>query len=293
MNLGETAAAMAVRVTQITTSEVQRVAAFLHAHLNSRVPVDGWRRALDVPWKVDAPNHGFMLVDDAQNVVGALLAFYSERVVDGRPERFCNLGAWCVLPEHRFHSLKLLKTALAQEGLHFTDLSPSGNVVGINERLKFTHLDTATALSVNLPWPSLSGRVSSDPRVIEDTLSGRDLELYRDHADAAAAHHVVLRKGDEWCYVVFRRDRRKNLPLFASLLYVSNPDLFRRMARPFARHLLLRHRIPATLVEQRVAGHRPWPSIQLRAPRRKMFRSATLAPEQIDYLYSELVCVAW
>jgi len=275
------------------------VAEFLHAHLNSRVSADSWRRALDVPWKVDAPNHGFMLVDDNQNVVGALLAFYSERVIDGRTERFCNLGAWCVLPEHRFHSIKLLKTALAQEGLHFTDLSPSGNVVGINERLKFAFLDTATALSVNLPWPSVPwfssrrARISADPRVIEDTLTGRDLELYRDHAGAAAAHHVVLRKGDEWCYVVFRRDRRKNLPLFASLLYVSNPDLFRRMARPFARHLLLRHRIPAMLVEQRVAGHRPWPSIQLSAPRRKMFRSATLAPEQIDYLYSELVCVAW
>ena len=284
---------MAVRVTPITTSDVPRVAEFLHTNLNSRVSVDSWQRALDVPWKVDAPNHGFMLVDDSQNVVGALLAFYSERTVDGRPERFCNLGAWCVLPDHRFHSLKLLKAALAQEGLHFTDLSPSGNVVGINERLKFAYLDTTTALAVNLPWPSITGRVSSNRRVIEDTLTGRDLELYRDHAGTAAAHHVVLRRGDEWCYVVFRRDRRKNLPLFASLLYVSNPDLFRRMARPFARHLLLRHRIPATLVEQRVAGHRPWPSIQLRAPRRKMFRSATLAPEQIDYLYSELACVAW
>jgi hypothetical protein len=284
---------MAVRVTPITTSDVHRVAEFLHTHLNSRVSVDSWQRAVDVPWKVDAPNHGFMLVDDGQQVVGALLAFYSERTIDGQLERFCNLGAWCVLPEHRFHSIKLLKTALAQEGLHFTDLSPSGNVVPINTRLKFAFLDTTTALSVNLPWPSWFGRVSADPRVIEDTLTGRDLEVYRDHAGAAAARHVVLRKGGEWCYVMFRRDRRKNLPLFASLLYVSNPDLFRRMARPFARHLLLRHRIPVTLVEQRVAGHRPWPSVQLRAPRRKMFRSPTLAPEQIDYLYSELVCVAW
>ena len=58
-------------------------------------------------------------------------------MIDGRVERFCNLGAWCVLPEHRFHALRLLKALLAQDGYHFTDLSPSGNVVGLNERLGF------------------------------------------------------------------------------------------------------------------------------------------------------------
>ena len=40
-----------------------------------------------------------------------------------------------------------------QDGYHFTDLSPSGNVVALNRRLGFTQLDTATALVPNLPWP--------------------------------------------------------------------------------------------------------------------------------------------
>jgi hypothetical protein len=282
---------MAIRVSPISGADVGAVAEFLHANLNSRVSADAWASAMDVPWKVDAPNHGFMLLEDGA-VVGAYLAFYSERVVDGRPERFCNLGAWCVLPDRRFHSVKLLKALLAQEGYHFTDLSPSGSVVPINTRLKFEFLDTATALMPNLPWPGL-GRVTSDPAVIDRTLTGHDLEIYRDHAHTAAAHHVLLRRGGDWCYVLFRRDRRKNLPLFASVLYVSNPALFRRMSRSFARHLLLRHGIPATFVETRVAGHRPGLSIMLRSPRRKMFKSDRLAPEQIDYLYSELVCVAW
>jgi hypothetical protein len=282
---------MAIRVSPISGADVGAVAEFLHTNLNSRVSAEAWARAMDVPWKVDAPNHGFMLVEEGA-VVGAYLAFYSERPIDGRPERFCNLGAWCVLPDRRFHSLKLLKALLAQEGYHFTDLSPSGSVVPINTRLKFDLLDTATALMPNLPWPGL-GRVSSDAEVIERTLSGPDLDIYRDHAQAAAARHVVLRRGDEWCYVVFRRDRRKNLPLFASVLYVSNPALFRRMSRSFARHLLVRHGIPLTLVETRVAGHRPGPSIMLGPARRKMFKSDRLAPHQIDYLYSELVCLAW
>ena len=241
-----------------------------------------------------APNAGFMLLD-GETVVGAHLAFYSDRVIDGRVEQFCNLGAWCVLPEYRFHGLRLLKSLLAQEGYHFTDLSPSGNVVGLNTGLGFRFLDTTTAVVPNLPWPSRPrrGTVSSDPARLERTLEGAELQRYRDHATVRAARHLLLRRGEESCYVVFRRDRRKGFPLFASILYVSNPELFRAMARPLARHLLLRHRIPVMLIERAVVEHRVRLSLTVDSPRRKMFRSPALEPAQIDYLYSELVCLSW
>jgi hypothetical protein len=283
-----------VELRPITRDDAPRVGEFLHAHLNNRVAAGQWSRALDVPWAVDRPNAGFMLLD-ADRVVGAHLAFYSQRLIDDRPERFCNLAAWCVLPEYRFHSLRLLKALLAQDGYHFTDLSPSGNVLGVNSRLGFRFLDTATALMPNLPWPSRPGRVtiSSDPALIERTLRGRDLDLYRDHAGAAAARHLVLLRGGEWCYVVFRKQRYKRLPGFALILHVSHPELFRALARPFARHLLLRHGAVATLAEDRVVGRRPPLSARLRDPRRRMFLSRSLQPADIDYFYSELVCVSW
>ena len=59
------------------------------------------------------------------------------------------------------------------------------------------------------------------------------------------------------------------------------------------RHLPLRHRIPFTLVELRVSGSRPRAAVMLRSPRPRMYRSPTLGPDQIDYLYSELARVAW
>lgn len=284
---------MDIRVSPVTEPDLPRVGEFLHRHLNRRVSADQWARSVLVPWKVSTPNHGYQLLAGG-TVVGAYLAFYSERAVCGRTERFCNLGAWCVLPAYRFHALRLLKALLAQDGYHFTDLSPSGNVVALNARLKFRHLDTATALVPHLPWPSWQGRhrISESPAVIEATLTGRDLELYRDHAGAPAARHAVLIRGDRWCYVLFRKDRRKRLPFFASLLHVSDPALFSALARPFGRHLLLRHGILASLAELRVVGARPRLSYLLSAPRPKMFRSP-LEPDQIDYLYSELVCVAW
>jgi hypothetical protein len=284
----------AVELHPITPADTRAVAEFLHAELNSRIASADWEAAITPPWPCDQPNHGFLLRTGAR-IVGVYLAFYSERKIEGRPEQFCNLAAWCVLDEYRSFGLRLLNALLAQKGYHFTDLSPSGNVIALNTRLKFSHLDVAMALIPNLPWPLWSGRVRviSEPLEIERMLSGRDLEIYRDHARAAAARHIVVVEDGAACYVIFRRTRRKNLPLFASILYVGNRDLFRNVAKYVFRHLLLRHGIAATFAELRLVGDRPRPSIMLKSPRPKMYRSASLRPDQIDDLYSELTCVAW
>jgi hypothetical protein len=283
-----------VEVRPITDTDIEAVSVFMHTHLNQVVPVGAWARAVDVPWPVERPNAGFMLLN-GDALVGAHLAYYSERTIAGRQERFCNLGAWCVLPEFRFHALRLLKALLAQEGYHFTDLSPSGSVVALNTRLGFRFLDTTTAIVPTFLSPSRPRRdtISSDPSLIERTLDGDELDRYRDHAATGAARHLVLIRGDEWCYVIFRKDRRKRLPLFASILHVSNASLFRAMARPLARHLLLRHGAAAMLVERAVIDHRPRLAVVIDSPRRKMFLSPTLQPAQIDYLYSELTCLSW
>ncbi|WP_430787802.1 hypothetical protein [Actinoplanes sp. G11-F43] len=284
---------MNVQVLPITSADVSRVAHFLHAHLNTRLSVDMWARALTPPWKAAAPNHGFMLIA-AGLVVGVYLAFYADRTIGGARHRFCNLAGWCVLPEYRLLSIRLLRALLKQPGYHFTDLSPSGTVIPMNERLGFRHLDSTLVAVPNLPWPARprgDRTVTADPRRIEDLLSGDDLERYRDHRDALAARHVVLADRGGVCWAVFRHDRPKNLPFFASLVHVSDQAVFRRMFRPFTRHLLLRHGVPATLLEPRVAGFRPPGAITVPTERRRMYRSDTLDPDRIDLLYSELVAV--
>ena len=202
----------------------------------------------------------------------------------------------CVLPEFRIHSVRLLNALLAQDGYHFTDLSPTGNVIRLNARLKFRFLDTSAALMPHLPWPTVPRRtkISADPDVIASTLTGAELGLYRDHAQAVAARHLVLIRGSDSCYVMFREVRAGTLPVFATILHVSNPELFCRAAGPFARHLLVRHRLLATLAELRTVRYRPRLSFLLPSPLPpKMYRSASLEPAQVDDLYSELACMPW
>ncbi len=282
---------MTAELTPITDADVAAVADFLHANFNDRIP---WALSCSaVPWKVEAPNYGFML-RDGQRVVGALLALYSERLVAGRVERFCNIGTWYVLPGYRSRSISLLTALLAQQGYHFTVLTPGEGPQEILAWLRFRFLDTSAALVPNLPWPTLPGRtrISADPDVIERTLAGTELEIYHDHAQALAAHHLVLIRGQDSCYVMYREFRYKDVPAFAIVLHVSNPDLFHRAVIPLTRHLLVRHRLVATLAELRIIEHKPHLSFKLNFGR-KMYRSASLEPGQIDYLYSELVCVPW
>ena len=279
-----------VELIPITDADIPAVAQFLHVNADDRVP---WDRAISsVSWKAEAPNHGFML-RDGQRVVGTQLAFYSERLIAGRVERFCNISSWCVLPDSRLHSIRLIKAVLAQDGYHFTILTPIKKTVPIHAQFKFRFLDTSAVFIPNLPWPSLPGRtrISTDPRVIERTLAERELELYHDHAQAVAARHVVLIRGQDSCYIMYRETRRRGVP-YAAILHVSNPELVHRGIIPLTRHLLIRHRLLATVAELRLIGHRPPLSLKVTSSP-KMYRSDSLEPEQIDDLYSELVCLPW
>lgn len=285
---------VATRVSPITSADVPAVASFLTRNLNRRIPPAHWQRALAVPWHSRQPNHGFLLTGD-RAVVGVCLAYYSTQQVRGRPEQFCNVGAWCVLEGYRQLGTRLFTRVLSQEGYHFTDFSPSGNVVELNRRLKFEDLDTTTELVASAPRPPRRGaaRVTGESDALLGTLAADDLALYRDHRRAAAAKHLLVSTPREHCYVVFRRDTRRRVRAFASILHVSNPELFRAAAAQVGAHLLTHYGIPATLVERHVAGGPVRGGRTLQRHRPKMFRSPTLAADQVSYLYSELACLAW
>ncbi len=284
---------MDVELAPITDDDIVSVARFMHDHHNRDIAPERWAHALRMQWSAAAPHHGFMLRAQGR-IVGAYLAYFSDREVDGRVEHFCNLGAWCVLEPHRAQGLRLLMALLRMRGYHFTDFSPSGNVVPLNRKLKFTDLDTATSLLLNVPWlPGRGLRITGDPDVLAATLTPAERRIHADHRDAAAARHLVVTAGDEHCYIIFRRDRRKRIRAFASILHVGNASLFQRSVRQIGAHLLLHHGVAAMLVEERVVGGRPRGAVALRRSRPKMFKSSTLPARRIDYLYSELVGLEW
>ena len=278
----------------IGDDDIGLVADFLEATMDAGVTADGWAAAMRPPWSTEQPNHGFMLLDH-DRVVGAYLAIYADREIGGRTERFCNLAAWSVVEEHRVHSLRLLRAILKQRDYHMTDFSPSGNVVPLNERLGFSFLDNTTALVPCLPTLGASDTISviADDAELAEVLTGDERRIHLDHR-GTVAQQVALKTGDRTCLIVFRRERWKRLPLFVTMLFASDPELFVLGARRLGAHLLRHHRAVGMMVEQRLlGGARPRSSFSIPPPRARMYRSKSIDPGKIDYLYSELASVAW
>lgn len=279
-----------IRLAPIGAADTDRVAAFLQEQMENEWPLELWRRAISPSWPDAGPNRGFQLLD-GERVVGAYVAYYSERQIAGASERVCNLGTWAVHPDHRTEGLRLLRELLRQDGYTFTDLTPNPTVLRINSKLGFEPLGTHAVTVPNLPWLPLPGRgrIVSDPATLERELSDAELRLYRDHAGAAAVRHLLLIRDDERCYVALRRDVFRRLPI-CTLLHVSDPGLLARMSGALSRHLLLRHGAVAHVVDEAIATYRPRLSLR-KARVRRMFRSDRVRPDQLDYLYSELACL--
>ena len=92
---------------------------------------------------------------------------------------------------------------------------------------------------------------------------------------------------------MYRRDRRKRLPLFASPLYAGGDVELLEGSWPAVGAHLLRRGLAATLAEKRVLGFTPRGiGHELVAPRVKMYRGDA-GEGDIDYLYSELTLLQW
>jgi hypothetical protein len=287
-------ASSGVLLQAITSDDAVSVSEFLHENLNSQVSAADWRQLIVPPWTHVGPNRGFQLVTDEGAVVGVYVAIYSKRDIDGITLDVCNLAAFCVLEAFRLHSLRLTRAILKQPGLVFTDLSPSGNVVAMNERLGFHRLDTATRLVVNLPHIHGRGvRLTNDPAILEKVLVGRDAVVYRDHRNAKAAEHLLVEREGKYGYLMFRRDRRKGLQLFATPLYLGGSSTVVESSWRAVRSHFLGRGLMFTLSEDRILGFSRGLGASLANPRPKMFRGSGIHADQVDYLYSELALVEW
>lgn len=274
-------------IEPITKDNLPGFAAFLHENLNPAFRADQWEAFFRGQWTPEPPNYGFLL-RDGDRIVGGIGALYADRVIRGRPERFCNITSWCVLDAHRKQSMKLAMAVVAQPGFHFTDFSPTQVVAGTLRFLKFKPLDDRQAVVFNVPGFS-GGKVLDREDELKAKLGPEDGAAYRDHAGFPWLKHLALGDADAWCHVVYKRTRFKGLPA-AKIIHLSDPGVFERNLGKL-RSYFLRHGLATTHVECRHLSGRPWPGKLRSGFIPKLYLSSTLADTDIDYLYSESVAL--
>jgi hypothetical protein len=275
----------------ILPADLPRVAQFLHDYHNPNISIENWLTSFSHRWCPDAPNHGYMLLDGGQ-LVGTLAAIYSDQLIQGKTERFCNLAHWCVLGNFRGHSTRLAIALLNQKNYHFTNLTPLPVVAKTLSFLKFQLLDDHHIVIPVLP-PAItfsSARVYLDEEGILLHAPPDLKKLYLDHRGVASLRQMLVGEAEAWMYLAFR-----NIPIKhfkgASILHSSDPRLFSRYLGTICRYMLTRLRIVAIRSDSRFLAHVPGFSAPqpFRVP--TLYRSDTLKPSEIGNLYSELVAL--
>ncbi len=283
---------MTVAISPIQSHDLAEVGQFLHEQLNNRFSAEMWISSLTHRWAADVPNHGMQL-RDGDRLVGVFCAIYSDQIIEGRQERFCNPHSWCVLASHRQHGIGLLLKLIKQPNYHFTMFTPNPKVAKVFLGLKFENLDDRQYISFNPPSPAVwrSGAfVIWQPDLISARLAGQDLQDFEAHRDFPWLRFVAFGAGDDVCWVIYKPSRWKRLPS-AWILHVSNAEAFARHDRLLRNHLVTRHGMVTMRLEARMVSERPdWSLLQQRN-QPKLLKSSSLSAAQVRDLYSELMAL--
>jgi len=280
-----------VAVLPIAAKDLPEACRFLARGFQASDAQDAWMAAFSQSWAEHQPNHGYMLQDKGQ-IVGVIGAIYSDQMIRGRHERFCNVNNWYVDPAYRQHSILLLSRLLTQKGVHFTNLTPRADLLRLFTALKFQYVDDGRVIYIlNVPQLRLrDSKVLTDPDEIVAVLSWADAKVFRDHVSCLGLKQVALgSKADGFCHVAFCKTTVRRIPCI-TILHISNPMRFSRHLPALRRHFL-RYGAPLAQVESRLLSATPHLAIELKRAPHKMFLSHTLAPGDVTSLYTELAAM--
>lgn len=272
-------------VEPVFPSDFDRVAGLLGQLDPTRSP-DRWRPIFDFGWRRPDEPVGLM-VRSGDRVVGYMGTILSEQIVEGRPERFCNVTSWVVADSERGVGA-LLGLALGRfQGYTITSLTPNRLTVPILTRLGLRVLDEHWTVLCPT-WP---GRPAGRCRVVTDQegsalLDPEDARILADHRPYA--RHLVATGEDGACLVVYTLRRRWRLRT-ARLHYLSNRKAFPGYWPAIRRSLVARHRAWLAEADSRLlSGLHLSGAVRKRMGMPRLFRSA-LHPEQVTDLYSEVI----
>jgi hypothetical protein len=279
-------------VSPITAEDIPAAGQFLHENLNRKISAARWAESLQHRWAENPPNHGAKLVHDGR-IVGVCCAIYSDQVVEGKVEHFCNPHSWAVLDEFRNSSINLVLYLVKQKGWHFSMLTPNPKVEQIFRHLGFKDLPKEMLFLPNLPSPQiLSPRsvIETTPGKIEALLSPAAAKEYRDHSSIPWLRTVVFGVQGDMCLVFYKPMRKKKLP-GARILGLTDRAAFSRHFGLLGHHLLVNRGLVFSRIERRwVDEVPPWP-LRTERSEPKLFLSRTMDPRHFRDMYTELMAL--
>lgn len=256
---------------------------------NYHLSKEDWRQLFVDHWKRGEDYIGYVL-EDRKHIVGFLGLIFSNRVINGQKEKFCNLTSWVVEEKFRNQSIFLLLPVLKLENYTLTIHTSSKETYAVARKLGFVDLESH--FRVILPFPSIktlfsSCQVNVNGKNLNKILEWDSLEVYKDHLKFKC-FHVYIRSSIGNCYLVGARVFRKSLP-FAQIYHISDSKVFAKFSSYIASVVSLKIKTIAVLVDERfLDGNVIWQSYSCSLSNPRVYKSNSLERSNIDLLYSEL-----
>jgi hypothetical protein len=260
--------------------------------INPQLTEAEWYSVFAHRWYPEEKFCGYGLFDDTK-IVGFLGLIFSQRIINGQLENFCNLTSWIVKESYRGRGISLmLSLRKLMKDYTITDLSASDNTIAIAKRLGFQELDTRMVV-----LPSVFGGINHHPQLkiitekslIQSQLQPLEQRLLEDHSSQPRCHHLLIKADGEHCYLIFTLVKNAKFP-YSYIQYLGNPKLFDRFSLPIRQAIAKINQTFWVLVDHRMLkGVKPTLSFDLPIEACKLYKSSKIKPEEIDNLYSELV----
>jgi len=249
-----------------------------------------YRPIFDYKWQREEDYCGHVLVDKGK-IVGFVGAFFVQRSIKGKLERFANLTTWKVREENRSESIFLMMHYLRQKEITVTGRTAGKEIAAIHEKLGFRNLDSTIRIVPNFigALQRTNGiALGVDSGDLENRLKDVDLQIYRDH-QAYKCRHLLLHGNGRYCYLVYSPVQKRHVRM-AHLHYISDLTVFLENLPLVKSRLLLHDRIPFLWIEERFLRGRKVPvSYGYNSRYTHLYKSDRLAREDIDNLYTELI----
>jgi hypothetical protein len=277
-------------VRKALAKDFEKVYPLFQEFNNSRSTKEDWRQLFINHWDTQEDYFGFLLID-RDKVVGFLGLIFSNRLINNKIEKFCNLTTWIVKKEYRSESLLLFFPLLELKEYTITNFTPSKQVYLILKKFGFKDIETDMKLIPPIPAIGFLNRKCSiefDKDIIRDYLSNGDLKIYYDHLKLKSIY-LLIKSRDENCFIIMNKTKKKMLS-FAKIHYVSNLDVFLKYISKVNVKICLCLKVCGLLIDERyVRGHEIRHLIRIKRPQPTVFKSESLKKGEIGTLYSELL----
>ena len=277
-------------VRSASEADIDGICSLLHSKMNSKIPVERWRKLMTYEWLKDKPEFGRIVEADGQ-VLGFCGMVYSDRLLGDeatglRKERMVSMSSWYLDRSLRGMGLgrDMLVSSIADPMMTYATLTNSRKPLAIQDSAGLRVLEDHRFLWRKNSTASLN--VLRDSQAIRERVVAHEQVLLDDMASQPLTAILLQADGRENLLFFSVKRKAEHITWF-DLMYASDYDQFSRYAQRLA-DVLLPDSPSVLAADGRFVSEPGVDVVREMLPVPRYFKSERVQPREVDHLYSEL-----